>query len=417
MKLYNIVIFAVALMKVLGIPCEAGTISWTNAAGGSWNTPANWDANRVPGVSDNVIITANGTYTITIDAFTEVFSLTLGGTNGQQTILDEAYYWLDLDGPSVVNANGILDLANNGLGGNGMLTVCGLYNWNYGWIHIANGVTVAPTGVMNVIGGFLGLSCVLTNQGTVNWLGGEPFIQNNGAGDTGAISNQTGGVWNIQCDSTLNCTWGIEQFYNSGVILKSASGGVTAFDVYVDNSGAAETQNGTVEFNWGGVLGGRFVADSGTTISCPLFALTASHGGSASASSFSAVSNFTSVTLQAYPSTGYTFSSWEANTLSGGSFSQTASNQTTFRFNANSAYITAAFAPIPSLAVGRSGQSLVLLWPTNSPGYQLQSTGLLGSSTNWAPLINTPVLTLNGQNIVVTSSTNRYQFFRLSSTN
>src|SRR5271169_6696639 len=63
--------------------------SWTNTAGGSWSTASNWSKGTVPSSSEEVCITASGTYTVTMGstASTTVKALTIGGTSGTQTLL------------------------------------------------------------------------------------------------------------------------------------------------------------------------------------------------------------------------------------------------------------------------------------------------------------------------------------------
>src|SRR5260370_31746136 len=58
---------------------RAATIAWTNTAGGTWNTAANWTPNQVPDAGDDALITSNGTYTVTLDVSPTIASLTLGG--------------------------------------------------------------------------------------------------------------------------------------------------------------------------------------------------------------------------------------------------------------------------------------------------------------------------------------------------
>src|SRR4051812_33551195 len=60
-------------------------LTWTNAAGGNWSVAANWSPNQVPGASDSVLITADGTYTVVLADSVTVSNLTLGGPTGQQT--------------------------------------------------------------------------------------------------------------------------------------------------------------------------------------------------------------------------------------------------------------------------------------------------------------------------------------------
>ena len=79
---------------------------------GNWNAAANWSPAQVPGPADNVFITNNGTYTVTLDKPdvdpAVIGSLTLGGASGTQT-LSIGNVVLTLNGASVVNANGHLD--------------------------------------------------------------------------------------------------------------------------------------------------------------------------------------------------------------------------------------------------------------------------------------------------------------------
>src|ERR1039458_3022520 len=77
-----------SVIMLLSAECsQATTIAWTNTAGGLWSVPANWSPNSVPGSSDDVFITANGSYSVTLDpgVGANINSLTLGALNGQQT--------------------------------------------------------------------------------------------------------------------------------------------------------------------------------------------------------------------------------------------------------------------------------------------------------------------------------------------
>jgi hypothetical protein len=81
---------------------QACTEEWTNTSGGSWGTAANWSKDAVPGNTDEVCITAAGTYTVTLEPYTgasgaTVKSLTLGGASGHQT--------LDIEGQSSISGS------------------------------------------------------------------------------------------------------------------------------------------------------------------------------------------------------------------------------------------------------------------------------------------------------------------------
>ena len=78
-----------ALWLVLALPCfpaGATVIVWTNTASGSWSVTANWSPNQLPTVADDVFITNNGTYTVTLNIASTNGTLTLGGTSGTQTL-------------------------------------------------------------------------------------------------------------------------------------------------------------------------------------------------------------------------------------------------------------------------------------------------------------------------------------------
>jgi hypothetical protein len=56
------------------------TVSWINAAGGSWNTPANWSGGALPGPNDDVVIDLAGAIVITHATGTDtIHSLTSQG--------------------------------------------------------------------------------------------------------------------------------------------------------------------------------------------------------------------------------------------------------------------------------------------------------------------------------------------------
>lgn len=90
------------------------TDSWKGGSG-SWAEGSNWSTGTIPGVDDNVCITAAGTYTVTLmNADISIGSLQLGGASGTQTLdlISNATTStsLNMTAPSVINANGVLSL-------------------------------------------------------------------------------------------------------------------------------------------------------------------------------------------------------------------------------------------------------------------------------------------------------------------
>lgn len=62
--------------------------------------------------------------------------------------------------------------------------------------------------------------------------------------------------------------------------------------------------------------------------------------------------------------------------------------------------------------IKRSGNDLLLTWPTNAPGFTLQSSAQLGSSATWLDVTNPPAL-LGAQWAVTNPFTGGAQYFRL----
>jgi hypothetical protein len=59
-----------------------------------------------------------------------------------------------------------------------------------------------------------------------------------------------------------------------------------------------------------------------------------------------------------------------------------------------------------------SGNSVILSWPINAPGFTLQSTTNLQPGSTWTPIMTVPVLQ-NGQHVVTLPLSNTNLFFRL----
>ena len=88
-------------------------------------------------------------------------------------------------------------------------------------------------------------------------------------GATGAIWNQAGALWSIQCDEALNYqnSSGTNFFSNAGLMRKSAGTNTTTINLSIlNNSGTVDAQSGTINFTYGGSLGGTFQAESGAAI-------------------------------------------------------------------------------------------------------------------------------------------------------
>ncbi|HEX9727680.1 MAG TPA: hypothetical protein VGA37_04190, partial [Gemmatimonadales bacterium] len=158
-----------------------GNVAWINPAGGNWRNGANWSTGMPPTVTDTVLITTPGTYTVTFDTSTTVARLVVGGASGLQT-LALGGMTIGTDTTLAVNANGALTLTDATLNGPGLLTV-------------AAGATLVQTrGTINAD---------LANQGTIQVLGpsawggaitqsGTVTLLNDAFGNSGILTVATG---------------------------------------------------------------------------------------------------------------------------------------------------------------------------------------------------------------------------------
>ena len=101
------------------VSLHATTLTWTNTGGGDWNVAANWTPAQVPVNGDSVIVTNSGTYSVTNGANVTLHNLTVGGTNGTQTVSISA---LSLTAAGLINSNGVFNWGGGDMSG-GSLTV------------------------------------------------------------------------------------------------------------------------------------------------------------------------------------------------------------------------------------------------------------------------------------------------------
>ncbi|NOS70645.1 MAG: hypothetical protein HOP33_12035 [Verrucomicrobia bacterium] len=256
MKTKSPLIISLLLFSLLVTACvaPAAVITWTNTSGGLWSVATNWSPNTLPTAADDVVLTAVGDYTVTLDVHPTVASLTLGGSSGTQT-LTNAGYNLTFNGASVIATNGVLGFGNGTLAGPGLLTVRGRCLWGAGnWL---GAVLVAPGGALDLVGNMdRMLTGVVTNQGTITWSGANHLSMNNCS-----IHNLPGGVFEIQNNQWFSSYYGVPTVNNSGTIRKSAGGGDTIIGVRLINSGTLDAQSGRIAY----VDGSQFNSDSAFT--------------------------------------------------------------------------------------------------------------------------------------------------------
>ncbi len=115
-------LFLSSSLSVLFLPilCAQTTFTW-NGDSGNWSETTNWTPNGVPASTDDVLITAEGTYSVTMDVDVSINNLTIGGSTGIQTLtLSDRI--LTIAGEAIVNSTGALSITSSTIAGSGTLS-------------------------------------------------------------------------------------------------------------------------------------------------------------------------------------------------------------------------------------------------------------------------------------------------------
>ncbi len=233
---------------------NGATISWTNVSGGSWSATNNWSPNRVPGSSDNAMITNTGTYTVTLNANPTVYSLTLGGGGGQQT-LSTAGYTLTWSNASVVNNNGILAVTGGGVTGGGLLTVSGQLEWTGGQIGGPCTLNVTANGVLVLAGnngGAYPMYGNITNAGIVQLVSGNLQLNAYYGSTNGTLINLPTGIVEMTADVSILAAYTGTALVNQGILVKSGGTNTSSIQPAFTNSGTVEANTGVISITGAG---------------------------------------------------------------------------------------------------------------------------------------------------------------------
>lgn len=244
--------------------CRSAQLVWTNAAGGNWTVAANWNPNTVPAAGDSVVITNEGTFTVTLAAGATLNSLTLGSTltPGTRTLQ------LTAGTLAVTNTysetNGIIFM--NG----GSMNSTGPFN-SAGAVWAANAsvwrlfITNATVGVYNLTNGELrGGALTVTN---LNWVAGDMNADTNNDRTIippGGTLNYVGattrnmsyrapasrgrdldnyGTWNWTGTNSALVGYGAQVVNNYGTVNVTGTGGTGTYVEFVNGNGTIPTWN------------------------------------------------------------------------------------------------------------------------------------------------------------------------------
>lgn len=202
---------------------SALVVTWTNTAGGDWNTAANWSPNQVPTAGDHAFITNAGTYTITMNSGSAATSILLGSASSTPTL-----EW------TAGTISGALTIASNGF----MRWLGGILQGTAN-VESGGGLALEGPAVKWIYSG------TLTNAGLLTWTNTGNFEVDAGA----RLVNLAGGIVDIQNDQSLFLTYNpASSIQNAGLWRKSAGSGITTISVAFTNTGTVEAQSGMLNY-------------------------------------------------------------------------------------------------------------------------------------------------------------------------
>jgi hypothetical protein len=240
------------------------TVNWMNPSGGDWNTPGNWDANRVPDSGDDAVISITGitvthsaNVTDSIKSLNSQATVTLsGGTlNVSGTVHSDVpmnIFGFATLGTATIDTTTTLRASGGTLSGvtlNGTLDLATLVG---SVVVVENGLTLGGTVNLGEADGTTDGRLILRGTQT---LGGTGTIIFGGNQGNQVISQGTNAVFTIGSGITLRGKSGLvggqsssETVINHGTISADVAGGT----INVDAAGL--TTDGTMQALNGGIL-------------------------------------------------------------------------------------------------------------------------------------------------------------------
>jgi hypothetical protein len=238
-------------------------VTWGPAAGGAWETPANWSSGSLPGPDDDVVISALSSGNIITHASDNTFIHSLNFNTAGTLNLNGGT--LAVAVTSTVDTGTTLNLNGGTLDGTGDWVFNGALNWTAG--------TMSGAGTTTVNGGLtLGGTSIKTldrhtltipSGAAANWTTGTVA---GGLTLTDGATLNNAGTFTLQTDVTIAGTGILSVFNNTGTFRLINTTATTTIGAQFNSSGLTDVQSGTLSLNGGGTGSGNFTVAALATL-------------------------------------------------------------------------------------------------------------------------------------------------------
>src|SRR5579871_2546038 len=239
-----LVIAIAAAVAVLGLGASAARAAacgdtWTNAAGGAWETGANWSTNAPPTSGQAACIEIALSAPVVLNSSPTVAGLTLGGSGGAAELEANGSQTLTLGGSSTIADTGTLTNENGQfkISQTGTLTNDGVILPASSGLHVVGNLTNAADGLISASSAsfYIDGSGTFTNDGELS-LSGTSALVAPWNGGTGAVVVNAGEIDNTAGSSTHSTI-------AAGATLEETSGATTGTPIQI-NGGTLDLEGG-----------------------------------------------------------------------------------------------------------------------------------------------------------------------------
>ncbi len=269
------------LLEALEARTLLSAVNWKSAAGGDWNTAANWSGGGVPNATQDAIINIAVSGVITIDSASAVHSLSdttasldltgagslslaaASSVSQNVTISDDGL----LDAAGNLTVGGALSESGGVLSGSGTVTVKGLLTWTGGTMS-GSGTTLAAGGLQlgandgNSYTEFLAAR-TLENTASATWASTDTLSQSAGS----LFENLANANLTVQSGVTWYAPNGRLDNQSQGTLtIDAGTGGTATFNGFFTDEGLLEVSSGTLVLGANGSVTGSFEVDGGAAL-------------------------------------------------------------------------------------------------------------------------------------------------------